>query len=322
MVKKPRIVVLGDLLYDCFVYADRLPKIGETVSGYENGFFSGGKGANQAVQAAKLGAEVYLIGKVGKDSNGDFLLKSLKQYGVNIDYVIEDQSVQTGSCCVHVDREGNNAIIVAALANDKITIEELKKCSNIIRSADVFVTQLQLPQEVVLEGLRIAKNADIISILDPAPAKNLNNEFFLLADYLSPNETESTFYTGIKKSGYDLDEWCIKVAENLHKKGANKVLLTLGSNGFYFDDGKSVFKDGCVPLDTIDTTGAGDSLNGALAFALAKGKSDKEAISFANLVASLTTTKKGSQPAMPELFEVNKFINFKEGENYGKDIFT
>ena len=305
MVKRSKIVVLGDILYDCFVWADRLPKEGETVTGYANGFYPGGKGANQAVQAAKLGAEVYLIGRVGNDDRGRFLIDELNKYGVNTEYIKLDESVATGTCCVHVADQGKNAIIVAPLANEAVTTSDVEQARNVIENADVFVAQLQLPIDAVIKGFEIAKAVKVTTIFDPAPLKEIDDRLFSMVDYITPNETETEFYTQLAINDLGMDEWCKRAARVFHSKGVSKVLLTMGSNGIYFS-GAEKFLQPCVKVNAIDTTGAGDSFNGAFSVALAQNKEIKNAISFANRVAALTTTKRGSQPAMPTLSDINE----------------
>lgn len=309
MQEKPCIVILGDILYDCFVWADRLPRKGETVSGYDNGFFSGGKGANQAVQAAKLGAEVYMIGKVGNDDHGRFVLSELESQGVNTKYISIDMEVSTGTCCVHVDKCGNNAIIVAPMANDRILTAELDQARAIIERADVFISQLQLPPEVVQYALELAKNAGVKTIFDPAPAREIDDFLLSLPDYLTPNETEAEFYSGVKSENKSLDSWCREVIVALQQKGANKLILTLGSNGVYYDDKNIIISQQCLPAKTIDTTGAGDSFAAAFAFAIAQDADPETSVLFANAAASLATTKKGGQPAMPTYDEVIDYMS-------------
>ena len=307
MERKAKIVVLGDILYDCFVWADRLPKEGETVTGYANGFFSGGKGANQAVQAAKLGAEVYLIGRVGHDGSGRFLLEKLNGYGVNTQFVKVDDIIATGTCCVHVADQGKNAIVVAPLANEAVELCDVEAAREMIESADVFITQLQLPSAVVRRGLEIATEAGILTVFDPAPLREIDDALFAMADYITPNETEAEFYTQLPLKNLDMNPWCEKAAKTFHQRGVKQVLLTLGAKGVYFS-GQERFHEPCLKMDAIDTTGAGDSFTGAFALALAEGKEIREAIHFACCAAALTTTKKGSQPAMPDFLALNQYI--------------
>ncbi|WP_027291972.1 ribokinase [Robinsoniella sp. KNHs210] len=299
-----RIVVLGDMIYDCFIWADHLPHMGETVSGFDSGFFSGGKGANQAVQAARLGAEVYLISMVGDDDRGRFLCAELVKAGVNVSHVIMSKEHSTSTCCVHVDKEGNNAIIVAPMANEHITREEILACRQLIESADVFMTQLQVNTEAVEIAVKIAYEANVPIVLNPAPAKTISEEVFHMADFLTPNETEAEFYTGVTVTDENLEE----ITERFRMFGARGVIITLGSRGAYYSvDGEQ----GIVPafkIEPVDATAAGDSFNAVFAYAVACGKSVSEAIRLGNAGGALTTTRKGSQVSMPDGNEIEKFI--------------
>jgi ribokinase len=308
MGRIPRIIVLGDILYDCFVWADRLPRTGESVIGYDNGFFPGGKGANQAVQAARLGAEVFMVGKVGRDFHGEFVLSKLKDEGINTDYISVDDTVATGTCCVHVARDGSNAIIIAPMANDKVGRMELENAADIINAADAFLVQLQLPPETVQMGLEMAKKSGLITILDPAPPRKISDELLGIADYITPNETESEFFTGIYRDGLELVDWCKKAADVFFSKGVRKVLLTLGNSGIFYSSCTEQFQQACLPAKAIDTTGAGDAFAAAFAFALVQGASLWDAVRYGNGAGSLTVTRRGSQPAMPFKAELDNYL--------------
>ena len=313
-MKKIKIVILGDILYDCFVWAKRLPRKGETVMGYANGFYSGGKGANQAVQAAKLGAEVYLIGKVGGDERGAFLLRELQQNGVKTDFVFVDPQEATGTCCVHVDENGDNAIIVAPLANLKITEKEIENAKDIVEQADVFMTQLLLDNDITLKCLEWANRANVMTIFNPAPAKPVPDEFFKYARFVSPNETEAEYFTGFSREQYEETLWREKVAECFRKKGTQVLLMTLGSNGSYYDDGKEKGNHPCFKVKAIDCTGAGDSFNAAFAVEYVRKNNIKDALVFASAAAALTVQNKGSQPAMPAQEQVEQFLLNQKGD--------
>lgn len=307
-MEKVKVVLLGDLLYDCFAWADRLPRKGETVTGYANGFYSGGKGANQAVQAAKLGAEVYLIGKVGNDDKGEFLLKELQKSGVNTDYVFVDSEVSTGTCCVHVDQNGDNAIVVAPMANLTLTHEEIESTKGIIEQADVFMTQLQLDNDITLKCLKWASDAGITTVFNPAPAKDISDEFYKYAYFISPNETEAEFFTGYYIKDYEPSKWREMVADFYRQKGANALVMTLGSDGAYYDDGKMKGNVPIFKVKPIDCTGAGDSFNAAFAFEYIRNNDVEGALRFASATSALTIQNKGSQPAMPYLEQVEEFL--------------
>lgn len=311
MQPNAKIVVLGDLLYDCIACAERLPRAGESVIGYDIGFFPGGKGANQAVQAAKLGADVSLLGCVGNDERGHFLLSKLNEYGVNTDFIKIEPNVATGTCCIHVANDGTNALVIASMANEKYTPRDIEQVKVIIESADVFLTQCQLPAETVYRGLSIAKSAGITTIFDPAPPRDFDERMFSLADFFTPNETEAEFYSGISRDNMTLATWCSYVGDVLHKKGVKNLLLTLGSKGVYYSNGDVSFHIDSIPANAVDTTGAGDSFAAAFAVALLRNYTIKQAVYFANIVASITTTKKGGQPSMPKQDDVVQFIEEK-----------
>ena len=307
MSKKVRVVVLGDLLYDCFVWADHLPRMGETVTGYANGFYSGGKGANQAVQAARLGAEVYMIGKVGADERGTFLIDSLKSSGVNTDYVIVDANEATGTDCVHIDRNGNNAIVVVPLANEHIRPDEIRGMASLIESADVFISQLQVNEEAIEAALTISHSAGVCTVLNPAPARRMPDSFFALADYLTPNETEAEFFTGCYQKDMDMQDWRLAAAERFREMGARRLVITLGANGALYS-GDECFVAPPYSVKALDTTAAGDAFNAAFAIRLAQGADIHAALAYGNAAGALTASRMGSQPSMPNAQELESFI--------------
>lgn len=308
-MKKTKVVILGDLLYDCFTWTPRLPRKGETVMGYANGFYSGGKGANQAVQAAKLGAEAYLIGKVGADERGDFLLKELQKYGVNTDYIFMDSHEATGTCCIHVDSCGDNAIIVAPLANLKISMEEVESAKHLIQHADVFMTQLLLDHDLTLKCLKWASQAGVTTVLNPAPAKTVDDDFYKYSYFVSPNETEAEYLSGYYRDEYEEAEWREKVGSFFRAKGSKVLLMTLGANGVYYDDGIERKNFPRFNVDAIDCTGAGDSFNAAFAVEYFRSNDVENSLKFASATAALTVQNKGAQPAMPTLDQVKRFLN-------------
>jgi len=305
---KSKIVILGDILYDCFIWADHLPRKGETVTGYANGFYPGGKGANQAVQAAKLGADVYFIGKVGRDERGEFLTKELEKWGVHTDYLFVDEEVATGTCCIHVDSNGDNAIIVAPLANMTITYDEIMKAREVIESADMFISQLQLEPDIILQCLKWASEAGVKTIFNPAPAKEISDEFYQYSYYVTPNETEAEFFSKCYQHDHEFNDWCHKVAGYYRSKGVKTLLMTLGGQGSFCDDGENRVQYPCFPVEAVDCTGAGDSFNAAFAVEYLQSGDMEKAVRFASAASALTVQKKGSQPAMPLLKEVEEFL--------------
>lgn len=308
-MERKKIVILGDILYDCFVWASRLPEKGETVMGYANGFFSGGKGANQAVQAARLGADVWLIGKIGNDGHGKYLRKELESYGVNTKYVFTDNYTATGTCCVHVDQDGNNAIVVAPLANLELTIGEIQEAKSLIQEADIFMAQLLTKDEIISPCINWAAEAGVKSILNPAPARKIPDDFLRKFSFFSPNETEAKFFTEDRGEGIKDKAWCTRMAEMLEKRGCRALMMTMGERGVYFRSQSEEYLIPCYQVKATDCTGAGDSFNAAFAVAYAYGKSIEECLYFASAASALTVQGRGSQPAMPDLQQVNEFLS-------------
>lgn len=294
-----RITVIGDLLYDHFIWAERLPRLGETVTGFKTGFYAGGKGGNQAVQAARLGAEVYMIGKVGKDDRGRFLIDSAKKEGIHTDYIFEDPNEDTGTCTVDIDRQGNNMIIVAPLANGKITVQDVQRAKGLIESSDILLSQLQVNEEAITQALKIAKAAGVTTVLNPAPAREMPAEYYTLADYLTPNETEAEFFTGCYQSEVPIDQWKQQVAEAFRSKGAKNLIVTLGAAGCLYSGTEGTFEVPPYQVKAVDTTAAGDAFNAAFCVGLASGKTVSEALRQANAAGALTASAYGSLPSMP-----------------------
>lgn len=308
MKEKLRIAVAGDLLYDCFVWADRLPRVGETVTGYANGFFQGGKGGNQAIAAARLGADAFMLGKVGADERGTFLISELAKNGVHTEGIIVSKDIPTGTCCVHVDRQGHNAIIVVPLANEQITDAEGEGFRPLIESADAVLCQLQLRPETARQVLAAVRRAGRLSVFNPAPAKALPEGTFALADYVTPNETETEFYTGLSRESLPLEDWCREAARRLRAQGARRVVLTLGEHGAYYADEAGDFLAPSFPVDTVDSTAAGDAFNAAFALRITAGEEPRQAVRYANAAGALTASRRGSQPSLPTAEEVEAFL--------------
>ncbi|MDD3347444.1 ribokinase [Oscillibacter sp.] len=301
-----RITVLGDLLYDCFIWADRLPRVGETVTGDRNGFYAGGKGGNQAVQAARLGAEVHMIGKVGRDERGAFLLENLRREGIHAEFV--SQEGETGTCCVHVDHAGHNAIIVAPLANEKLTVEEVRRAQSLIEHSDVLLMQLQVNEEAVTEALRIAHGAGVRTVLNPAPARNVPGAYFKTVDFFTPNETEAEFFTGYYQSEMENASWRRAVVDAFRKKGVRNLIVTLGERGCLYAGEEDELLCPPYPVEAVDTTAAGDSFNAALCVSLAGGDSLAQALRRANAAGALTASRHGSLPSMPDRETLETFM--------------
>ncbi|MBR2572587.1 MAG: ribokinase [Clostridia bacterium] len=308
------IAIFGDLLYDCFIWSDRLPRVGETVTGYASGFFASGKGGNQAAVCAKLGAEACMLGKVGADERGEFLLKTMREAGVNVEGVLVDPVHPTGTDCVLVAKGGQNAIVVAPNANQQITAEEVDAMRPFFERASSALFQLQLNLDAIERAMRLARDCGCRVILNPAPACEVPDRLWALADFVTPNETEAEFFTGIYREGNSLDEWCGKAASALHGRGVKNLIITLGEYGAYFSGGNEAFAMNAFPVEAVDTTAAGDAFSGALAVRLADGDDIRSAMRYASACGALTTTRRGSLPSLPDAEETARFLKrYQEG---------
>ena len=292
-----QISVLGIFVADISFSGPKIPAIGETIIGNKYNIGPGGKGCNQAVAIARLGGKVNFISKIGKDSYGELALNTLKKNKINTENIIQDSTLQTGVAGILVDKNsGKNAINVIVGAPSTLKIGEINNQINIIKSSKIFLTQLEVPKDVTLHCLKIAKKNGCLTILNPAPASKITKEFFNNIDYFTPNETEAEFYTGIKITN---EKEAKKAAENLINLGIKKVIITLGEKGLFYSDGKKEIYLKASFVKAIDTTGAGDAFNGGLAYGLSKEKSIEECLELANKVAGLSTTKLGAGDSMP-----------------------
>jgi len=301
------ISVFGIFVADISFVGKRIPTVGESMIGSKYNISPGGKGCNQATAIAKLGGKVSFISKIGKDTYGDMAIKILSENKIEISAVDIDPKSQTGVAGIMLDETtGKNAINVIVGAPATLTIKDLEKHFNIIDKSEIFLTQLETPVGVTLECLKKAKENNVLTILNPAPAAKIDNQFFKYVDYFTPNETEAEFYTDIKILNI---EDAKKAAKSLIQKGLKKIIITLGEKGLFYTDGKEEIFIEATKVKAIDTIGAGDAFNGGFAYALLQKKPIKDALIFANKVAGLSTTKQGAGNAMPNLEEVNKLTN-------------
>jgi len=296
------ISVLGIFVADISFSGPKIPAIGETILGNKYNVGPGGKGCNQAVAIARLGAKVNFISKIGKDSYGELALKTLTKNKINTESVIQDENLQTGVAGILVDkRSGKNAINVIVGAPSTLKAAEIDKHINIIKNSKIFLTQLEVPKDVTLHCLKIAKENGCLTILNPAPASEITKEFYSNIDYFTPNETEAEFYTGIKITN---EKEAKQAADKLINLGIKKIIITLGEKGLFYSDGKEEIYLKASAVKAIDTTGAGDAFNGGLAFGLSKEKPIKECLELANKVAGISTTKLGAGDAMPFIQDI------------------
>jgi ribokinase len=311
MKTKPRIVVVGSLVVDFVATAPRLPRKGETILGETFGMFPGGKGANQAVQAGRLGAEVFMVGRVGNDFLAEHLLKSLTESGVATEFVQRDRALKTASCCIHVDQAGNNAIIIVPQANMACSPEDVDAAANVLRSADILLCQLEIPTATVAHAIALAAANRVPVILNPAPAQPIPATLLSQVTILTPNETEAEILAGSAATGEPGspdDSWVMETAHKLLALGSHRVLMTLGERGCYLATGSHQRLIPSYPVAVVDTTAAGDAFNGALAVALAEGRGIEDAVAFANAAGALATTRAGAQPSLAWRAELENLL--------------
>lgn len=303
-MKTPQIVVIGSVNTDMVVKGSRLPGPGVTVTGGQFVMAAGGKGANQAVAAARLGADVTLVAKVGRDVFGDQAIENFKRERVRTDCIVRDDVNATGVALILVDDAGENMISVASGANHALTPDEIAAAAGRIRSADLVMLQLEIPMDTVCAAARIAAEAGVPVILDPAPAAPLPDELLRHVAYLTPNESEAERLTGVVVN----DEASAKeAAARLRTAGASCVIVTLGANGALV---AAPDRTELVPgerVEAVDTTAAGDAFNGGLAQALGSRLELIEAVRQACRVGALSAAKLGAQPSLPTAEELLSF---------------
>lgn len=286
-----KIVVVGSINVDMVFTSDKRPKAGETVIGNTFSLVPGGKGANQAVAASKLGADTYMIGCVGNDSNGEFSLKNLRDMKVNTRAVKIVDKAPTGLANIIV-ADNDNSIIVIPGANFEMDKDVIKENKALLLSADMVLLQLEIPMEVVEYVVDICAENKVRVLINPAPAAPLKKSLIEKATYITPNEHELRLI-------FDNQE-----TDAVLKQYPNKLIVTMGSRGVKYHDGNEIREVPSNKVDVVDTTGAGDTFCGALAAALVRGDSIEGAVIFANKAASFTVTRLGAQSGMPELADL------------------
>ncbi|AVM25660.1 ribokinase [Bacillus pumilus] len=287
------IVVVGSCSMDLVVTSDKRPNAGETVLGESFKTVPGGKGANQAVASARLGADVYMVGRVGDDAYGQDIVSNLQEQGVRTSYMKPVTEMESGTAHI-ILAEGDNSIVVVKGANNEVTPDYVKDALSTIEDIGMVLIQQEIPEETVEAVCALCSEKEIPLILNPAPARKVPQQVLEQAAYITPNEHEAVLmFDG-------------RPIEDALRQYPNKLLITEGKSGVRFFDGlKEVLVPG-FPVEAVDTTGAGDTFNGALAVALTEGKSLYEALAFANLAASMSVTKFGAQGGMPTREELEK----------------
>ncbi|WP_077296732.1 ribokinase [Virgibacillus pantothenticus] len=292
MGHNPKICVVGSINMDLTIETTKMPQQGETVLGQSFAFYPGGKGANQAVAAARLGAKVHMIGAVGKDEFGKSLTQQLQREGIHTQGIILSDQKSTGVANIILS-EDDNRIIVAPGANYAVVPEVIEQQEEVIRQSDMVLLQLEIPLSTVLYTVKKANQYHIPVVVNPAPYQQLPEELLQNATYFTPNEIEAAA----------MEE------EPLYNSIREKMIVTMGSEGVCFYEHGNKTKIKSFTVDVKDTTGAGDTFNGALVTQLARGNSMSQSINFANAAAALSIMKTGAQEGMPTLDMVHKFIH-------------
>jgi ribokinase len=298
---KKRIFVIGSSNTDMVIKSEKLPAPGETVIG---GIFlmnAGGKGANQAVAIAKLGAEVTFVSKIGNDIFGKQALEGFKALGMNTEFVFTDYENPSGVALILVDGHGENSISVASGANGNLQITEVQVAIQQVQKGDIVLLQLEIPLETVTATIKQCAEKGAFVILNPAPAQKLDETVFEFIKLITPNETEAEILTGIKVTDLVSAE---KAAKEFHKKGISEVIITLGSKGAFYSNKDKQILIPTPKVEAIDSTAAGDVFNGALCVAISEGQIIENAISFACRAASISVTRLGAQASAPIREEV------------------
>lgn len=305
-MKRRKIVVVGSSNTDMVVRVSRLPSPGETVLGSRFDVVAGGKGANQAVAAARAGGRVSFIGRVGHDAFGERAVEGLIAHGIDVKGIVRDPQSPSGVALIVVSQEGENSIAVAPGANGRLTSRDVERCTKIFSGAAVVLLQLETPLASVSTAARLARASGAQIILNPAPAAKLPLSLLKNVSILTPNESEAERLTGIRVTD---DRSARRAAHRLHAMGVESIVLTLGQRGAFVYSPSLIARVPGFRVEAIDTTAAGDVFNGALAVGLAEGKSLRAAIRFAHAAAALSVTKRGAQPSAPSRTQILRMIS-------------
>lgn len=304
------IIVFGSINIDLVTRTPRLPEAGETLIGHSFATVPGGKGANQAVACARLGAETHMVGRVGGDNFGPSLLESLQSNGVITERVYVDQTASSGLATIAVDDNGQNNIIIVGGANANVGQTDLTRLNELLSDPNlsqpkILLLQLEVPLPMVVQAAEMAHRAGAIVVLDPAPAQELPAELFGLIDIITPNETEAEFLAGFPiESVTDAES----AARLFHQRGVDQVIVKMGEKGAVYADQTGIHYIAALPVTAIDTVAAGDAFNGGLAEALNRGESFDDALMQAMKVGAYAVTQPGAQDAMPTKADLETFM--------------
>lgn len=300
------LTVLGSINADHVISVPYFAKPGETLTGHSYHIAYGGKGANQAVAAARLGSKVSFIGCIGDDDIGKAMKTAFEKDGINTQPIKSVANEMTGIAMIQVAESGENSIVISAGANGHLDEAVVAEFQSEIAQADCLLMQLETPLPAIIQAAKIAKENNTQVVLNPAPAKELPDELLSLLDMITPNETEAEILTGVKV----VDEESAKqAAQAFHQKGIEKVLITLGSKGVFVSESEQGEIVAGFRVNAVDTTAAGDTFNGALVTAMLEDKPLNEAIRFAHAAAAISVTRKGAQPSIPTRQETLDFLS-------------
>ena len=304
-----RICVVGSANIDLTFRTPRFPQPGETLTGHALHQGMGGKGANQAVAAARLGAEVTFIACVGNDAFGKAAINAYQAEGIQASFIRQAEDQPTGTAAILVDDDAENCIIVVAGANAELSAKDVQAASSMIEQSHVVLCQLETPADAAVKAFRIARDANVLTILTPAPAEHVTDQLLALCDVCVPNKAEIAALTG---QTVDTEADALRAAERLRERGVKRVALTMGGDGVLILDDSGSTHIPAIKVDAVDTTGAGDAFTAALAVSLADGMTLTESARRASTVAAISVTRIGTQTSFPTLKEVSEGFTLKE----------
>jgi ribokinase len=302
---KPKILVVGSSNTDMIIKLARIPRPGETLLGGEFAIAAGGKGANQAVAAARAGGAVTLVARVGRDMFGDETIPRLGREGIAVGNISRDTSAPSGVALIFVARSGENSIAVASGANGRLSAADVRRARREFTGAAALVMQLETPLPALNEAARMAVTNDVPIILNPAPARALPVSLLRKVTVITPNETEAECLTGVKVTGWSR---AAEAARVLQSRGVKTVIITLGAKGAFVAEGDRTYRVPSLPVKAIDTTAAGDVFTGALAVKIGEGQPLAVAVRFACAAAALSVTRAGAQPSIPHRREIDRLL--------------
>ena len=300
------IAVVGSLNMDLVIRSPNIPRPGETIIGGEFHTVPGGKGANQAVAAARLGARVSMVGRVGKDAFGGTLLENLAADGIDHGFVVQDGEAATGVALIVVDDNGENSIVVASGANMRLSLADVEAAESVVAAADVLILQLEVPLDCVIRSAELAHAHGVKVVLNPAPARLVPARLLSLVDVLVPNESEAALLAGLPVG---TQAETAETAEALLGSGVGTVILTLGGRGALLAREREMQAFPAFDVKAVDTTAAGDAFVASLAVALAEGEALEEAVRRGNAAGGLAATKLGAQPSLPTRQALERLIS-------------